>query len=407
MTFVGDDVPAPAGPIESFDKLALHENKAERPKSDSGNNTANDSIPTGPAALKNPRRRRKSKSGKPPGPEIVPPKTRRRQRKKGNKSQDTTQKTDVPTKSDIVVTNGSNSAEADLDLRQLDSRPSTPISTSSDNIEESRPSTPTTASPQPCKEPQPAHTVLPLRIPKKSMLANGINWLLDRSKVFVAIDLELFEFNNNYLTEIGIAVYDPTGMPKNRPNPILPKIKCCHFIVKENKRKVNGRFVPNNMYNFSYGESVIMSMDDCKTAVNIILSTLAKDDNMVIVGHGVDGDISVLMKEGFSVPKHQVLDTSTMWRMTRKEGFGSLEKLLEFFEIPHALMHNAGNDAFLSLCLYFALCDPEIRREKRLDEPQPQEEIQPSGRSKRGKKVIPSEPPCVSYDEAIKLIINF
>jgi hypothetical protein len=403
MTFVGDELLAPAGPIESFDKLTVNENEAERPKSNSGNNTTNDSIPTGPAALKNPQRRRKSKSGKPPGPDAVPQKTRRRQRKNGNKSQDTTQKADSPPKSDLVVTNNSSSSEADSGSRPVESRPSTPFS---DSIEESRPSTPTTASPQLFKEPQPVHTGLTLRIPKKSMLANGINWLLDRSKVFVAIDLELFEFNNNYLTEIGIAVYDPRGMPKNQPNPILPKIKCCHFIVKENKRKVNGRFVPNNMYNFSYGESVIMAMEDCKTAVNTILGTLAKDNNMVIVGHGVDGDISVLIKEGFCVPKHQVLDTSSMWRMTRKEGFGSLEKLLEFFEIPHALMHNAGNDAFLSLCLYFALCDPEVRREKRLDEPQPQEDIQPSSRSKRGKKMIPSEPPCVSHDEAVKLIIN-
>lgn len=412
MALIENESPVLTGIITSFENLSTNDDHSEPPKSKSEKTTSNGSIPTGPAALKTPSKRRKSKINEKSSPEAVSLKSKRKQNKKNTK---TNGSQEIPGGTDLTVSSikqnnmlpkKESSESLDLEVRPQDSRPSTPTIISSDNLQKDQTCTPTTQSFQIFRETQVACSALPFRIPKKSMLANGINWLSNRSKVFVAIDLELFEFNNNYLTEIGIAVYDPTNMSKNQPNPILPKIKCCHFIVKENKHKVNGRFVPNNMYNFSYGESVIMSMNDCKAAVNTILFTLAKNNNMVIVGHGVDGDISVLKKEGFHVPKHQVLDTSTMWRMTRQKGFGSLEKLLEFFEIPHALMHNAGNDAFLSLCLYFALCDPEVRREKRLDEPQPEEEIQPADSSRKRKKLVPSAPLCVFPDEAIKLIID-
>lgn len=200
-------------------------------------------------------------------------------------------------------------------------------------------------------------------------LTRGLKWLSERSKVFVVIDLEFWEFRNDDLTEIGIAVYDPTRLPKDS-HPIVPKIKSCHFVVEENKHRTNGKFVPDNMFKYSYGETLIMKMADCKTAVNTILESLAKNNNLVILGHGVSGDIRMLRKEGFTIPKHEILDTNTIWRITRPEGFGSLTKLLVYFNIPHALMHNAGNDAYLNLYLFLVLCDPEVRREMKLDEKQ-------------------------------------
>lgn len=223
-------------------------------------------------------------------------------------------------------------------------------------------------------KPRPIKVKLPSRQPDTSMLSNGTKWLAERSKVFVCIDLELWEINNNYLTEVGIAVYDPTVIPKDRSLPILPKIRACHYVVEEHKSKVNGKFVPNNMFKFSYGETLVMPLDQCKLAVNKILASLAKNNNLVIVGHGVSGDIQVLRKHGCIIPKHDILDTSTIWRTTRKEGFGSLGKLLEYFNIPHGLMHNAGNDAYLNLYLFLVLCDPEVRLDRKLDEDQDPDE---------------------------------
>lgn len=258
-----------------------------------------------------------------------------------------------------------------------------------------------------------------------TMLTNGIKWLAGRSKVFVSIDLEYWEFNNSYLTEIGIAVYDPTNLPKGCW-PIFPRIKSCHYVVAENKEKTNGKYVPDNMFKYSYGDTLVMTMADCKQAVNTILRSLAKRNTIVIVGHDVSGDLHLLRKEGFIVPKHELLDTLIIWRITRKLGFGSLSKLLEFFNIPHGLMHNAGNDAHLNMYLFLALCDPQTRLEKKLDEVQaPEEPIsstaslptpetpqsssssQPADGRKRGRRRdLPIDPASrvVDFTEAIKLM---
>lgn len=207
----------------------------------------------------------------------------------------------------------------------------------------------------------------PIHLMQDNELTKGMKWLENRSKVFVAIDLEYWEVNNKFLTEIGIAIYDTTQIAPDS-HPILPKIKACHYVVSENKNKTNGKFVPNNMFKYSYGETLIMPMKECRRAVDGILAAYAKTNNLVIVGHAVGGDIRVLKKNGFKIPEHEVLDTMSIWRLTRKSGFGSLDKLLTYFDIPHGIMHNAGNDAYLNMHLFLALCDPEVRLSKNLDD---------------------------------------
>lgn len=198
-------------------------------------------------------------------------------------------------------------------------------------------------------------------------LENGINWLQERSKVFVAIDIEFWEVNHKFLTEIGIAVYDPTRLLPGS-NPLFPNIKSCHLVVSENKSKTNGRYVANNMFKYSYGETSVMSIKECRIVVNELLASLALGDNLVIVGHGVSGDIKKLKSNDFKFPDHEVLDTMDIWRQTHKTGPGSLTALLEFFGIPHGLLHNAGNDAYLNMALFLSICDPYIRDIKGLDD---------------------------------------
>lgn len=245
---------------------------------------------------------------------------------------------------------------------------------------------------------------------ESEMLTNGIEWLANRSKVFVCLDLEFWEMNNAYLTEIGISVYDPTQIPLDRPLPIIPKIKACHYVVDEHKTKVNGKFVPNNMFKFSYGQTLVMPLNQCKVAVDEILASLAKNNNLVIVGHGVSGDLQMLVKQGCKIPAHQVLDTSTIWRATRKDGFGSLSKLLEYFNIPHALMHNAGNDAYLNLYLFLVLCDPEVRHDMKLDETQDPEEyklLNPHPQRKRGRRRdVPAAFRETEASDAVNLMVG-
>lgn len=279
--------------------------------------------------------------------------------------------------------------------------------------ETARPAGPAQPKPKPTpalkpKNPKPQK---PAHFREINVLTSGMKWVAERSKVFVVIDLEFWEINNSFLTEIGIAVFDPTRLPKGG-HPIVPKITSCHYVVAENKSKVNGKFVPNNMFNYSYGETLIMPMADCLQAVSDILATLAVNNNLVIVGHGVSGDLQMLRNQGCEIPPHEILDTFTMWRITRPYGFGSLSKILEYLCIPHALMHNAGNDAYLNMLLFLMLCDPVVRCEYHLDEHQEQEDInalQSCSQEKRGrgrKRDLPQAPRMAGADDAVSLMLG-
>lgn len=266
---------------------------------------------------------------------------------------------------------------------------------------------PATTFPVPAIAVESTKTHIPAHLGQDNGLTKGMDWLASRSKVFVAIDLEYWEVNNKFLTEIGIAIYDTTQIAPNS-HPILPKIKACHYVVAENKNKTNGKFVPNNMFKYSYGETLIMPMQDCKRAVEAILASYAKTNNLVIVGHAVGGDIGQLVKHGFKIPPHEVLDTMKIWRLTHKEGFGSLDKLLTFFDIPHGIMHNAGNDAYLNIHLFLALCDPEVRLAKKMDQPKDMGQMQinvPTSGKKKVRRRDSITHRSSNADDAIKLMI--
>lgn len=246
----------------------------------------------------------------------------------------------------------------------------------------------------------------PPHLREDNALTRGMRYLREREKVFMAVDLEYWEVNNKFLTEIGITVYDPTYLGKGT-NPIFPKIRTCHYIVNENKNKTNGRFVPNNMFKYSFGESLVMSMNECRRAVDRIMAKYAENENLVIVGHNVGGDITMLKKNKFAVPEHEVLDTYKIWKITPRTVSSSLSSLLKFFDVPHALMHNAGNDSYLNMLLYFAMCDPAVRKEKHLDDAShwTSGPIANSNKKKKGAKDVRA-PRKGTSDEAITLMLG-
>lgn len=242
----------------------------------------------------------------------------------------------------------------------------------------------------------------------QNMLDLGVKYFKERRKVFLALDLEQWEHNMRCLTEIGIAIYDSSQYPADSPSPFYPLIKCSHYIVEENKHRVNGTYVPDNMHNFSFGKSLLLSLNDCRKVVNSVFSELSATGRLVIVGHGVAGDINVLRRQGFSLPqKLEILDTSKIWRITRPYGFGSLDKVLEFFEIPHGLMHNAGNDAYLNLILYFVLCDPVVRKQKGIEKvmEEPTTPVQGTGRRQKG-RISKLELKLSTANEAIQKLLG-
>lgn len=203
-------------------------------------------------------------------------------------------------------------------------------------------------------------------------LADGLSWVYNRSAIFISLDLEQWERNNSILTEIGISVYDPADQVAGSPISSFPVIKAGHYIIKENTTCYNGKFVANHKFHFSYGQSLIMDMGNCKKTIREIFDhyenkARQRNQSLVIVGHDVKGDLAVLEKEKFSLKNYPILDTLKLWQANPSSKFGSLKKVLQYLNIPHGLLHNAGNDAYLTLQLMLCLCDQQFRSLKNLN----------------------------------------
>ncbi|CDO56864.1 hypothetical protein DV495_000988 [Geotrichum candidum] len=213
--------------------------------------------------------------------------------------------------------------------------------------------------------PRPQFSESPEKIAKYKLdLKRALSLIQNRGKVLVGIDLEYFERDHQLLTEIGIAIFNPIV---NDPNGTIPDIKTMHIIVKENEAKKNYLTVPDNKNRFSFGKSLKLSLAESKKGVEQILNYYSERNQLVIVGHSVDGDIQMLRDRGFRMPQHEVLDTYRLWRATQPAGPGSLGELLKFFGIPHGVLHNAGNDAFYNIQLALKMLNPVVRKDLEVD----------------------------------------
>lgn len=92
-----------------------------------------------------------------------------------------------------------------------------------------------------------------------------------RALKIVAIDVEAFEGDPKQILEVGIAT-----LRYRRTNTLgesVAGVTCSHFIVKENKSIVNGRFVPNCRHLYRHGRSEELPCGEIKSIVEYLLGT--------------------------------------------------------------------------------------------------------------------------------------
>ncbi|CAN6674754.1 hypothetical protein TRVA0_063S00584 [Trichomonascus vanleenenianus] len=205
-----------------------------------------------------------------------------------------------------------------------------------------------------------------------ALVRKGVSWLHSARKIYVSLDLEWWEVNNKFLTEIGLTIYNPVR-PEERP--IVPLAASRHFIVRENKGRRNGRYVPDNMSKYIFGKSETLPLRKCREALQELFEQVEQiaareGKDIVLVGHAVHNDVSMWAKNDFYMfQKYEILDTMSLWTSNPSvKMLASLEKILKFLRIPCSLLHNAGNDAFMTLRLVLSLCDPTFRELHGLDE---------------------------------------
>lgn len=244
--------------------------------------------------------------------------------------------------------------------------------------------------------------------PNFSYLTNSIKMVYSKRTICFSMDVEAFEFNNDIITEIGISIFDP----RENQDSLSPMTRNYHLIVSEVLGIRNRKFICDFKDCFLLGESIVLDIDQCvefiQSLINYYMIANTEEDKTwyrAFVGHNIKGDINWLKDIGIKVPggldnldyslaKYEksiineennrdkvqnqtnkntlqpifVLDTEKFYRFCYGCKGGNLGRMLRLFGIPHAYLHNAGNDAYYTLRLLLHLCDINYRTHQQLDD---------------------------------------
>lgn len=190
------------------------------------------------------------------------------------------------------------------------------------------------------------------------------NGRMTADKIFICIDCEAYERNQDLITEIGVTVLDPKAL-KNIDSGLdgsarFSAMKSVHLRPSEYKHLVNKAFVKGCPDKFDFGKTQFIKLADagkilhrifdhpdriheaCDLDIDLGPSARA---NVVLVGHALSGDTKYLRRVGFS-PSNVVarMDTQKLAAASKKNAPG-LKRLLAALKIPCANLHNGGNDS--------------------------------------------------------------
>lgn len=218
--------------------------------------------------------------------------------------------------------------------------------------------------------------------------SNPVPYPFRDEPVFVSVDVESWESDHSLITEIGITTLDTRDLIDLEPQKWNSKIRSRHFRIKGREHLVNHRFVNGHPEHFQFGTSEFVPIDDAARAVDSCFtypfsagfecqgperdengmllqrlpnppahdSSLANEKrNVILVGHGIDGDIHYLANLGCTVVTEsfqffETLDTTILYR-SYKGGINTtgLATVCQDLGIHAFFLHNAGNDARYTL----------------------------------------------------------
>ncbi|KAH0556471.1 hypothetical protein GP486_005627 [Trichoglossum hirsutum] len=190
---------------------------------------------------------------------------------------------------------------------------------------------------------------------------------MESSVVFVSVDIESFERDHRKITEIGISVLDTKdldGVPPGKGGiEWMKHIRAKHLRIREHAHLRNKDFVVGCADRFEFGESRFVGMREAPSIIAESFRFPSADQttrNIILLGHGIDGDIEYLKGMGYN-PLNlnnliEVLDTSAMYRYLKREpNPRSLGSVLSDLDIMGWNLHNAGNDAVYTLQAMLAI----------------------------------------------------
>ncbi|KAL6356128.1 hypothetical protein LRP88_09716 [Fusarium phalaenopsidis] len=195
--------------------------------------------------------------------------------------------------------------------------------------------------------------------------------------VFICVDVEAIERPPNPVSEIGFAILDTRDIQGIAPGECgrgwWPKIQCHHLRVKEYAGLRNYRYVKGCPNAFNFGKSTFPTKAKTKDAILAILDPYLKGSrNIAIVGHDINQDIKYLKSLGIDIgavtnayPPVDTKDIHQSWTNSNN-GRGLSSVLLEL-GIASQNLHNAGNDAYYTLCAMMGIAIEGAKSEEKSD----------------------------------------
>lgn len=173
-------------------------------------------------------------------------------------------------------------------------------------------------------------------------------------KRFVSLDIEAYELSQRKLTEFGITVYDRE----------LDWPDSYHIIIREHAKLRNSCFAKDAKDDFAFGKSMAM----CTGEAMKFLTSLLAEPGTALIGHSLNCDLNFLrratlprgkkgsrIEEDFlaTIPQY---DLQYLFRCRNAcERHSKLSDICEDLGLAKEVMHNAGNDAALTLAAFLCL----------------------------------------------------
>lgn len=201
-------------------------------------------------------------------------------------------------------------------------------------------------------------------IDAKNQNALAKQLVFGKKNIFVSVDIEAYELDHSILLEIGWSIYDAK----------TDKFLDQHYAMDTYRHLANGRYVDDQRNKFRFGTTVWCSMKQALKELRKDLDwAVERDGGFILVGHGLDSDITYLKNQKFLWPTSSgqdtlevkesanvtILNTDVIYAASINDLHNppSLGKILDIFNIEYWSLHNAGNDAHYTLLLLMKLVD--------------------------------------------------
>lgn len=216
----------------------------------------------------------------------------------------------------------------------------------------------------------------------------------EKQPVFISVDIESWERDHKLITEIGVSTIDTLDLMNLAPESWHARIRSRHFRISGREKFANRVFVHGCPDHFQFGVSEFVPIEEAARIVDSCFAypfsagyecegpvcdengtllpqkpTISpvnpadeqKKRNVILLGHGIDGDISYMLNLGCSIVNPssadydgskilETLDTTVLYRSYKKsETTASLATVCKDVGIDTFFLHNAGNDARYTL----------------------------------------------------------